>query len=847
MNNNTGTSFSQSNLPSYLENSSNFENNYGFSGQNLHQSVGQASTGNLVGLNMTNQSNYSLRMKNYGSIQLPLQTRHARRIYIGGIPPSNCDEDSVRNFVNHVISKGINEENDNSYVMSVYIHPKRCFAFVELKSIELATACLDIDGIIFNKATLKILRANEYKPDLVPPSMLNKTVKLDLSSFKFGVVQSVATPIQPQISTSASAVDSRAAEFRLDSLIQPSALMNIERESITVVGFPYSDHPSPTLPIDGAPVVARGNGCINGPQLFRTAIRFYKYGSIENPEYSANLQNLKFFDVGDVVAGSSYDETANNLTATLCEIIGRHSIPFIIGGSNHLSYFCLSGLMNVVAGPIGIISISAQIDSRILDDSRMYSKLSPRATCEGRYIHFATQGTQCSQEQAQYSTERGAQIIWLTKDLRDSSVKAADVFKRSLDYFSHSSPQPNSNNSLQVAISIDIGALNSSSSPLAFSSNSSIGLTVDELLEIVFIAGLNPNVALVCVSDFNPEKEDSRESALIADIFYKFSIGVSLRKNNMQSPYSMPSPTTGAGNLKQQYQYQPSNVNKIKHEELQSQQNNKYMHLKEGIPPLDMHYSTQAPQIRYSSFPNDGSNTNLKSLSTNSTYSPAGVYHSGMTTPQSLSRYSGSSIVASTPRLASNSSSFVSTRFSSSSYNMSSIPYAPTMTTSNDLRSYQMEEQIARLNLHHPIMQNPQQQPSPHSIAGSSSNSIGSGSIINRDNIADSDNTDSNLILSNNSNTNNSFMSSDMYRGISSPYEDTAQDINASLSTTGAYFGNNNTLNNSQLPSSLTRKLHTFGEPPNDPNPISITKSQQIQHTTNFSYTEGDNSSEEEM
>ena len=111
-------------------------------------------------------------------------TRHARRIYVGGIPPNYSDEEELRNFFNKVISKGLEVENDNSYVISVYMNQKKCYAFVEFNSIELTTACLEMDGIIFKKVTLKIYRANEYRPDLVPPT---KFVKLDLTSWAFGI------------------------------------------------------------------------------------------------------------------------------------------------------------------------------------------------------------------------------------------------------------------------------------------------------------------------------------------------------------------------------------------------------------------------------------------------------------------------------------------------------------------------------------------------------------------------------------------------------------------------------------------------------------------------------------
>lgn len=46
-------------------------------------------------------------------------TRHARRIYVGGIPPSYADEELLTAFLNTVISKGLGEENAGSYVLSM--------------------------------------------------------------------------------------------------------------------------------------------------------------------------------------------------------------------------------------------------------------------------------------------------------------------------------------------------------------------------------------------------------------------------------------------------------------------------------------------------------------------------------------------------------------------------------------------------------------------------------------------------------------------------------------------------------------------------------------------------------
>lgn len=46
--------------------------------------------------------------------------------------------------------------------------PEQAFAFLELKTMELATAVLELDGIVFKETQLKMRRPSDYNPQLVP-------------------------------------------------------------------------------------------------------------------------------------------------------------------------------------------------------------------------------------------------------------------------------------------------------------------------------------------------------------------------------------------------------------------------------------------------------------------------------------------------------------------------------------------------------------------------------------------------------------------------------------------------------------------------------------------------------
>lgn len=104
------------------------------------------------------------------------QTRHARRLYVGGIPPGTVDED-LNVYFNNVISRATAPTvlEGGPPVVQIYINPEKCFAFVELTSIELTTACLNLDGMKYEHrngtSIIRVRRPNDFKPELMPPNL----------------------------------------------------------------------------------------------------------------------------------------------------------------------------------------------------------------------------------------------------------------------------------------------------------------------------------------------------------------------------------------------------------------------------------------------------------------------------------------------------------------------------------------------------------------------------------------------------------------------------------------------------------------------------------------------------
>ncbi|XP_074591495.1 splicing factor U2af large subunit A-like [Curcuma longa] len=109
-------------------------------------------------------------------------TRHARRIYVGGLPPM-ANEQTIATFFSHIMSAiGGNSAGPGDAVVNVYINHEKKFAFVEMRSVEEASNAMSLDGIIFEGVSVKVRRPTDYNPSLAAtlgPSQPSPHLNLD--------------------------------------------------------------------------------------------------------------------------------------------------------------------------------------------------------------------------------------------------------------------------------------------------------------------------------------------------------------------------------------------------------------------------------------------------------------------------------------------------------------------------------------------------------------------------------------------------------------------------------------------------------------------------------------------
>ncbi|KAK6154692.1 hypothetical protein DH2020_008940 [Rehmannia glutinosa] len=76
-------------------------------------------------------------------------TRHARRVYVGGLPPL-ANEQTISRFFSHVMNAiGGNSAGPGDAVVNVYINHEKKFAFVEMRTVEEASNAMALDGVAF--------------------------------------------------------------------------------------------------------------------------------------------------------------------------------------------------------------------------------------------------------------------------------------------------------------------------------------------------------------------------------------------------------------------------------------------------------------------------------------------------------------------------------------------------------------------------------------------------------------------------------------------------------------------------------------------------------------------------
>lgn len=97
----------------------------------------------------------------------PTNSRQAKRLLIGNIPPGT-DEESLLHFFNQTLSHLNVTIGSPDPVTSVQLSASKTLGLLEFKNTNDATVCLALSGVEFNGASIEIKRPKDYIVPLVP-------------------------------------------------------------------------------------------------------------------------------------------------------------------------------------------------------------------------------------------------------------------------------------------------------------------------------------------------------------------------------------------------------------------------------------------------------------------------------------------------------------------------------------------------------------------------------------------------------------------------------------------------------------------------------------------------------
>lgn len=284
--------------------------------------------------------------------------------------------------------------------------------------------------------------------------------------------------------------------------------------NIVILGYPHDK---------GVAINGGRAGSALGPERFRFWLK--RFPMSFDPGKNIDLSVFSISDAGDIPSDLPHEEAHIALSAKTLEILKAGGVPFVVGGGNDQSYLNASALLSHRAGQsVGVVNVDAHLDVRPLKDGQAHSGSPFRLLLEDSRFHgkhlveFASQGSQCAKEHAEYAKNRGARILWLD-DMQEKGDPVM-AFRETLGSLAWQCRS--------IFISFD---LDSVSDAPGVSCPAVIGLSARDALSIAEISGRHPAVELFDLSEYNPVIESEKTGRLAAAIFYHFCLGFASRKN----------------------------------------------------------------------------------------------------------------------------------------------------------------------------------------------------------------------------------------------------------------------------------------------------------------------------
>jgi formiminoglutamase len=248
--------------------------------------------------------------------------------------------------------------------------------------------------------------------------------------------------------------------------------------------------------------------------------------AIREQFYKLTPFNLKkrVFDLGDVPMAESLEETHDNLTEVVKQVLKDNKRAIVVGGGNDISYADARAMAEIFGtGAFIAVNIDSHLDVRLAEQRNsgtQYRQLLDEGHMRPDYFYeVGYQSHLCSPVYYEYIRSLGVNRISL--ELLRSRAEADLELKESIrnKFIGHSS-------SMNTFFGFDMDVVRSADAP-GTSSPSPLGLRAGEFIQLVKYAASLANTRLIEFTEMNPKFDiDSRTAKLVAIGMHRFCTGV---------------------------------------------------------------------------------------------------------------------------------------------------------------------------------------------------------------------------------------------------------------------------------------------------------------------------------
>lgn len=258
-------------------------------------------------------------------------------------------------------------------------------------------------------------------------------------------------------------------------------------------------------------------GARRGPTEIRRA--FYKLA----PDDHIRSQNI--FDIGDVVLGKTLEETHETLRSIVRSLLEQGKLILVLGGGNDISYPDCAALTDVKKDVL-VFNIDKHFDVRDIsprNSGTAYRQLLEQGLIDpGKFYEMGFETFANSPVYEKYLKRKGVNIFSLD-EMRTKGI--AFFFEEIL----------RTNEYDAVFWGIDMDVMRDADAP-GVSSSYPTGLTAQEIMTIMEIAGRYTSFGVVEFTEVNPDVDiDNRTSKLTAILIYTFLSSRELDKDEVHS------------------------------------------------------------------------------------------------------------------------------------------------------------------------------------------------------------------------------------------------------------------------------------------------------------------------